>query len=71
MIKGDESELKSIAKLEKIKELRKMGIKISYKTVNNGEENQKVAYIKMSYKDRLYTEIKQDKEQLEWFNKLF
>lgn len=72
VIKGDEASLKSVSKLEKIKEWKKLGIKISYKTVSNIDTINKTGPIlKMRYRDRLYTAVCKDEKQLGWFNKMF
>ena len=72
VIRGDGAEIKAVSKLEKIKELKKMGIKIAFKTHNNSNDEAKMTgpVLKMRYKDRLYSEICQDKDQLKWFNRL-
>lgn len=72
VIKGDDASLKAISKLEQIKEWKKIGIKISYKTISSiDSEDKKYPTLKMGYKDRLYTTICKDAKQLEWFNKMF
>jgi len=72
VIKGDEASLKSISKLEKIKEWKKLGIKISYKTMDNSKiERRKGPVLRMRYRDRLHTVICKDDRQLSWFNKMF
>jgi len=77
VIRGDDAALKSVSKLDIIKQWKKQGIKIAYKTVpssqivsesNNGTRRAK---LKLTYKDRLYTTVCNDSDQLEWFNKLF
>ena len=74
IIKGDESEIKAIMKLEKIKELKKRGVKIAFKTIgnNNDNTNEKKGgpILKMRYRDRLYSEIRKDKDQLKRFELL-
>lgn len=72
VIKGDEAEIKAVAKLDKIKQLKKLGIKISYKIISDTTvPERKGPILRLGYKDRLRTEIKSDPQQLEWFNKLF
>ena len=73
VIRGDDAALKSISKLEKIKQLKKMGIKIAYKTTphQNQPEKRKGLILKLTYKDRLYTEVCTEKAELDMFNKLF
>jgi len=70
IVKGEESEIKACAKLEKIQELKRMGVKISFKATRT--ENTKTNNVQnVSYKDRLYQEIKTDLNCVKWFNKLF
>lgn len=78
VIRGDDASLKSVSKLEIIKQWKKQGIKIAYKTlplqISTGKEMNdwsRKAKLKLSYKDRLYTVIQNDQVQLELFNKLF
>ena len=72
VIKGDEGELKAISKLDKIKQLKKSGVKISFKIVSNTNNNNKTGpTLRMKFSDRLYSEIRNDKKQIEWFNKMF
>lgn len=74
VIKGDDSQIKSILKLEKIKELKKLGVKISYKTItsdciSDNESSNKPKYL--NYLDRLISEIQSDINQMYWFNQIF
>lgn len=74
VIRGDDAALKSVSKLEVIKQWKKKGIKIAYKSVSNISNtlsDQGRIKLKLRYKDRLYTTIYNDFKQLEWFNKLF
>ena len=73
VIQGDDAALKSISKLEKIKQLKKMGIKIAYKTTSQetSTEKRRGLILKLTYKDRLYTEVCREKLELDMFNKLF
>ena len=75
IIRGDESSLKAISKMEKIKEFKKLGIKISYKSTKYDVDNNEIKIsgpiLRFKYKDRLHSSISKDKLQLEWFNKLF
>jgi len=71
-IRGDAASLTAVKKLDKIKELRDMGITINFKPEKQTDpEPRKGPVLRMRYKDRLYTEIYKDSKQLEWFNKLF
>lgn len=75
VIKGEDSEIKSVMKLQKIKELKKAGIKISYKPIINDQQQDNnfdnLKMLKMSYLDRLYHEISHDNLQKIWFSKIF
>ena len=71
-IRGDLASIAAVRKLDKIKELRKLGISICFKTIKDTAiETRKGPSLRMSYRDRLYTEICKDQKQLDWFNKLF
>ncbi len=70
VIKGDESSIKSVAKLEKISQLKKKGVKVVFK-IDNENKPTEVKNVQMKYKDRLLLEIGKDKEVRNWFNKLF
>lgn len=69
VIKGNDAEIKSVAKLKKINELKNKGVKISYKTVIEKSKKSEIT-VKMKYKDRLYDEIKHDENQVKWFNEI-
>ena len=72
VIKGDDAALKSISKMEKIKEWKKMGILVSYKTIPNTDITENNGPIlKMRYRDRLYTAVCKNEKVLVWFNKIF
>ena len=71
VIKGNESELKAISKMEKIKILKKRGVLISYKTTTGTNSPKSQNILRLKYKDRLYRQIFKDPGQLVWFNKLF
>ncbi len=71
VIRGDEASIKAVSKMEKISELKKRGIKIAFKSIDNKLTESKGPVLRMRYKDRLYTEIRKDKNQLVWFDKLF
>jgi DNA repair exonuclease SbcCD nuclease subunit len=74
VIKGEESEIKSLLKLEKIKELKRLGVKISYKTIipdNGVSANQIKNAPPMRYLHRLFHEISTDPDQVRWFQHLF
>jgi len=70
VVKGDESEIKTVAKLDKIQQLKKQGVKVVFKTIQNAEVST-TTLPKMSYKDRFLSEIKKDLNAISWFNKLF
>ena len=71
VIRGDEASIKSMAKLSKIQELKKMGVKIAFKTIYSNNETSKQVKNKLNYKDRLYKEIQFDDRCVKWFHKLF
>jgi len=56
VVKGEESVLKSIIKLEKITELKKKGVKVVFKPIQRIEPSAKI-FKKMSYKERLLKEL--------------
>ena len=70
VIRGEEAEIKTIAKLDKIQQLKKEGVKISFKVIQSIETSNKVVN-KMSYKDRLFKEIQGDLHSISWYNKIF
>ena len=70
-IRGDSAAIAAVRKLDKIKQLRDMGINVNFKTTKTTEDVRKGPILKMKYKDRFYSEICQDSKQLDWFNKLF
>lgn len=73
VIKGDNSEIKTILKSNKIRELKKKGIHISYKIVNGQITQQPKHYNdrKISYLNRLYNAISHDPGQSKWYHSLF
>lgn len=70
VIKGSESASKTIAKVQKIQDLKKQGVKVVFKTIQNAELSQTVTQ-KMSYVDRLLLEISNDFRSMSWYNKIF
>jgi len=72
VVRGDEASLKTAAKLEKIQELKKKGVKISFKVIQSEKtlENNPIVQ-RMKYKDRLLFELKNDSESISWFQKIF
>ena len=70
VVKGEESEIKTVAKLDKIQQLKKEGVKVVFKTTQNTEVSS-TTLPKMSYKDRFLSEIKKDLNAISWFNKIF
>jgi len=70
VIRGNESEIKTVAKLDKIQELKKEGVKVAFKTTYNVEIATETQ-AKMSYKDRLYKELGMDLCSISWFKKIF
>ena len=70
VISGEESFIKAVAKLDKINELKKEGVKVVFKTAPTKLE--KTEYLpKMSYGDRLKKEIRYNLRADSWYNKLF
>ena len=84
IIKGEESEIKSVIKLNKISELKKQGVVVAFKTIQNVEEfnssspsfpsfpsSPHVYKPRVTYRERLMSEIQDSNELLSWFNKIF
>lgn len=72
VIKGDVGGIKSVSQLEKIKELKKLGVKISFKTIiEDCDKEEHKVILRLSYKDGLYSKINKDPDQAKWFNTLF
>lgn len=74
IVKGTDAEIKAIIKLDKIKELKKNGTKIAYKTVSADEDNinkPDLQTLKMHYLARLHHEIRYDPNLTKWYRKLF
>ncbi len=71
VIKGSESAIKTIAKVQKIQDLKKAGVKIVFKTIQTLEVSQTSTTNKISYADRLLLEISKDVRSLAWYNKIF
>lgn len=69
VIRGDEAAIKTIAKLDKIAQLKKQGVKVVFKTIQSTEVSANKFVSKISFRERLMSEIGQ--EGLTWFNKLF
>lgn len=68
VIKGDEASIQACMKLDKVNQLKKLGVKFSFKTVQTTKEAVYFAP-KMSFRDHLLTEI--TKPEAVWFNKIF
>lgn len=78
VIRGDSAEIKAVMKTTKIKELQKSGVKISYKQIETNDSNTNLLGSgqieeerQVSYLVRLYRVIKDDPEQVKWFEKLY
>ena len=69
VVKGDEAEIKTIAKLDKIQELKKIGVKVVFKTVQSKVQTNSKILPKMSFRERLLSEISEN--ETFWFNKIF
>lgn len=68
VVKGDEASIKTVAKLDKIQELKKNGVKVVFKTQIVEKTTDKPT-LKMTFHDRLLSEI--NEHTLFWFNKIF
>lgn len=68
VIKGDEASIKTAAKLDKVQELKKQGVKVVFKTQIVDKIVDKPS-MKISFEDRLKSEI--TNSELLWFNKIF
>lgn len=75
IIEGTNSELKSIMKLDYIKKLSKLGIKIVYNAIDEikiGITNTiNKQEIKLPFQQRLVNSIKDKPKQIKWFNHIF
>jgi DNA repair exonuclease SbcCD nuclease subunit len=71
VVRGDEASIKTIAKVHKIQELKKMGVKVVFKTVHSEVEERKTFTQKVSYLERLQSEIHKDPFSLFWYKKIF
>ena len=69
VIRGEEAAIKTVAKLEKIVELKKKGVIVAFKATQTVENNNREPFVKMTYKERLFQEL--DSESIFWFNKIF
>ena len=68
VVKGDEASIKTAAKLDKVQELKKQGVKVVFKTQITDKIPDKPT-LKVSFAERLKTEI--SNFELIWFNKIF
>lgn len=75
IIEGTNSEIKAVMKLDYIKKLAKLGIKVVYNTIDeiNIGVNQKIKpeEIRLPYATRLKNHIQTDSGKFYWFNYLF
>jgi DNA repair exonuclease SbcCD nuclease subunit len=73
VIKGEDSEIKGVVKLEKIKELKKMGVMVAFKTMLSNDDpiTNSTKSNHISFLDRLFSEISNDAGQVRWFKKIF
>ena len=69
VVRGDEASIKTIAKLDKVLQLKKLGVKVVFKTLQSTEISTNKFVSKISFRDRFLQEISE--EGLAWFNKLF
>lgn len=70
VIRGEDAEIKAIGSLDKIKELRRQGVKVVFKANISEESTQKIR-IRLPYRDRLLHEISSDPDQVKWYKQLF
>ena len=70
VIRGDEAAIKTIAKVQKIQDLKKLGVKVVFKTIQSTEVSTKPT-AKMTYANRLLLEIKHDSDMIKWYTKIF
>jgi DNA repair exonuclease SbcCD nuclease subunit len=71
VIRGDEASIKTIAKVHKVQELKKMGVKVVFKTIQTEIEEKKTFAQKVSYLERLHSDISKDPICTFWYNKIF
>ena len=72
VIRGDEGQLKAVSQLEKIKELKDKNVKVIFKLIiDKNETTYKGPKLKLRYRDRLYSVVANDSDQVKWFNKIF
>jgi DNA repair exonuclease SbcCD nuclease subunit len=70
VVRGSEAAIKTISKVAKIQELKKAGVKVVFKTIQQDVAPTKFTQ-KMSYAERLLSEISHDSHALAWYNKIF
>ena len=70
VVRGSEAAIKTISKVNKIQELKKAGVKVVFKTIQQDIAPNKFTQ-KMSYAERLLSEISHDAHALAWYNKIF
>ena len=70
VVRGSEAAIKTISKVNKIQELKKAGVKVVFKTIQQDIAPNKFTQ-KMSYAERLLSEISHDAHALSWYNKIF
>ena len=70
VVRGSEAAIKTISKVSKIQELKKAGVKVVFKTIQQDIAPNKFTQ-KMSYAERLQSEISHDPQALAWYNKIF
>ena len=70
VVRCSEAAIKTISKVSKIQELKKAGVKVVFKTIQQDIAPNKFTQ-KMSYAERLLSEISHDSHALAWYNKIF
>ena len=71
VVKGDEASIKASAKIEKVQQLKKEGVKVVFKAVYKNDSGKATLSEKITYQNRLLREIEKDKEMKYWYNKIF
>ena len=71
-VRGDEGAVKASVKLERVRELKKMGIIVVFETIKsqNKDEIKYKSTSQVTYKDRLYSEIENDLYCVKWYRQL-
>jgi DNA repair exonuclease SbcCD nuclease subunit len=71
VVRGNEAAIKTISKVAKIQELKKQGVKVVFKTIQQESLPSNPFTQKMAYSERLVSHISSDPHLLSWYNKIF